>query len=137
MPDVMMQLGGYRFSVSTAAYARLSRSNAYRWAEQQRIGAHDALQFTGYGSETLDLQGAIYPFYRGGLGQVDGMRADARAARALFLISGLGRILGRFVILQVDEEQSAFAEGGAPRRIDFSLRLRAYRQGGLGGLLSF
>lgn len=136
MPDVMMQLGFLQFSIDRAAYQELSRSTEYRWAAQQRVGAADALQFTGPGSDEIDLRGVIYPEYKGGLGQLDAMRRQASIGFPLPLILGTGRVLGLWVVTGVQEGQRVFARGGAPRRQDFSIRLRRY-DGGLRGLLPF
>ncbi|TIM92331.1 MAG: phage tail protein, partial [Mesorhizobium sp.] len=43
----MMGLGPFRFSLSTAAYQALERSDEYRWVSQDRIGRHPAMQFVG------------------------------------------------------------------------------------------
>lgn len=136
MADVMMQLGGFQFSVDNAAYQELSRSAEYRWRGQERIGASDALQFTGYGPEEIELRGVIYPEYKGGLGQVARMRTQASLGFPLPLISGGGGVFGLWVITAVREGQRIFARGGAPRRQDFELRLRRF-DGGLRGLLPF
>ena len=37
MSETMMALGAYRFSLTSAAYQELSRSNAYRWQTQERL----------------------------------------------------------------------------------------------------
>jgi len=136
MADVMLQLGGYQFSVDSAAYQQLSRDAEYRWAAQERVGAPDALQFTGYGAETIELRGVIYPFHRGGAGQLDRMRAQAGLGAPLPLIASTGSVLGLWVVEAVREAQAVFAEGGVPRRQEFDLRLRRY-DGGLRALLPF
>ena len=136
MSDVMLQLGFYQFSVNNAAYQELSRWVEYRWAAQERIGAHDALQFTGFGSDTIDLSGVIYPHYKGGLGQLDRMRRQASIGVPLPLISGRGRVLGLWVVTGIREGQAVFDRGGAPRRQDFQITLRRY-DGGLRALLPF
>ena len=136
MPDVMLQLGAFQFSVDSAAYQNLSRTAEYTWASQERIGAIDALQFTGPANETIDLSGVIFPFYRGGLGQLDLMRAQASIGAPLPLVSGRGSVMGLWVMLSVREGQTIFAEGGTPRRVDFDLSIKRY-DGGLRGLLSF
>lgn len=136
MADVMLQLGGYQFSVDTGAYQELSREAEYRWASQERIGAVDALQFTGYGAERIEVRGVIYPFHKGGLGQLDSMRTQAGLGLPLPLVSGQGRILGLWVIQSVREGQRVFAREGVPRRQEFDLSMRRY-DGGLRGLLPF
>jgi len=136
MADVMMQLGGYQFSLDAAAYQELQRSAEYRWAAQPRIGAADALQFTGYGGDTIELRGVIYPEHRGGTGQLQRMRTQAGLGLPLPLISGGGLVFGLWAIEAVREGQRVFARGGAPRRQEFGLRLRRF-DGGLRGLLPF
>jgi len=136
MADVMMQLGFFQFSIDNAAYQELSRSAEYRWAEQERIGASDALQFTGYRSEEIELRGVIFPEYKGGTGQVSRMRTQAALGFPLPLISGGGGVFGLWVIVAVREGQRIFAGGGTPRRQDFEIRLKRF-DGGLRGLLPF
>jgi hypothetical protein len=132
----MLQLGSYQFSIDNAAYQTLQRSTEYRWAAQERIGAADALQFTGFGSDTITLQGVIYPHFRGGLGQVDKMRLTASLGFPLPLVAGTGRVLGVWVIEGVREGQRTFATQGAPLRQDFTISIRRY-DGGLRSLLPF
>ena len=136
MAEAMLQLGVYQFAVSAAAYQDLTRRAEYRWAAQERVGATDALQFTGFGAESIELRGVIYPFYKGGLEQLDRLRAQSALGLPLPLISGQGRVLGLWVVLEVIEGQKVFASGGVPRRQDFEMRLRRY-DGGLRALLPF
>lgn len=134
MADVMMQLGSFQFSVATAAYQELSRSVEYRWSGLDRIGDRQALQFTGYGSETIELRGVIYPFYRGGLGQLDAMREQAEAGSPLSMVSGRGAIMGLWVVVAIREGQRVFERAGVPKRQEFDMSLRRY-DGGLRDLL--
>ena len=136
MAEVMMQLGFFQFSIDGATYQRLSRSTEYRWARQARIGANDALQFTGYGPETIEIEGVIYPHFRGGLKQVDRMRTQASLGRPLTLVSGVGKVLGLWVVEGISEGQEVFASRGVPQRQDFTMRMARY-DGGLRSLLRF
>lgn len=123
---VMMQLGAYQFAISRAAYQELTRRSDYRWPEQERFGQIPALQYTGRASESMTLSGVIYPEYRGGLEQLNGMRSMAAAGRPLQLISGAGVMLGEWVIESIEERQSVFAAQGLPRRQDFTMALRKF-----------
>ncbi|MGT3569114.1 phage tail protein, partial [Klebsiella pneumoniae] len=105
---IMMGLGPFRFSLDTAAYQNLERNDEYRWESQERIGRHPALQFIGEGHSTVNIDGVIYPHFRGGFNQIESMRAIAKLGRPLFLVSGSGRIFGMFAITVVDENQSFF-----------------------------
>lgn len=126
MARVMMALGEFRFSIGTAAYQSLTRSASFRWSAQERIGRAPALQFMGPGEETIQLEGAIFPQYRGGAGQVEAMRIMAGKGEPLTLVDGRGRYWGSYVIRQVGEAGSAFLDDGAARKIEFSLELARY-----------
>ena len=136
MANVMMRLGVYKFSISTAAYQQLSRSTSYRWSRQERVGVNDALQFTGLGADTIELSGVVFPAFEGGLSQPDHLRLQASIGIPLPLISGLGRVLGLWCVEEIRETQSVFAKGGAPLRQEFELRLARY-DGGLRALLPY
>ena len=122
----MMALGDYRFSVATAAYRELTRSNEYRWAAQERLGRLPARQYLGPGPETVSLSGVIHPYYRGGLGQVDRMRAEAGRGEPLDLSTGDGTIMGKWVVTRIEETRRVFDADGAPRQVEFRLQLARY-----------
>lgn len=126
MNRVMMQLGDYQFGVETAAYEQLRRSTQYRWQGQDRIGRRPAQQFSGVGQETISLSGRIYPFYKGGLGQLDQMRVEAGQGEPRILVDGLGRIWGKWAVTRIDETQSTLMPDGVPEKIDFTLELVRY-----------
>jgi len=132
MADVMLQLGRFQFALDSAAYQRLTRTSEYRWARQARIGTNDALQFTGYGPDTIEIEGVIHPHFMGGLGQVSKLRRQAALGVPLPLVSGLGKFMGVWVVEAITEGQQVFAPGGIPHRQDFSMRLGRYD----GGFLS-
>lgn len=126
MNETMMALGDYRFSVDTAAYQELRRSQAYRWQPQERLLRRPAQQFLGPGEETLELTGVIYPHYRGGLLQLELMRRQAGRGEPLLLVDGLGFIWGRWVITHLEETQSIFQGNGQPLKQGFRLQLTHY-----------
>lgn len=120
---VMMMLGPYMFSVATAAPQQVSRTASYSWPSQERVGRRPLLQWTGRGSERLEIEGMIYPQYRGGLRQVQAMRELAGLGKRWLLVDGLGVVYGLFAILQVEETGALYDRYGAPRRINFRLQL--------------
>lgn len=136
MSRTMMRFGLLRFSIATAAYQEMTRSTAYRWARQERIGTNDALQFTGLGPDQISLRGVIFTSFAGGTGQVDRMRLQAAIGVPLPLISGTGRVLGFWCAEAITEGQSTFVAQGVPLAQTFDLQLTRY-DGGLRALLPF
>ena len=124
--NMMMILGIYRFAIKSSAYQTLKRQSEYKWQEINRIGSNPTLQFTGFGVETIDLEGVIYPHFNGGLRQITLMRAQAGLGKPLFLISGNGFAFGRWCISKISENQSNFLKDGSPRKIEFSITLKRY-----------
>lgn len=129
MLSYMARLGDFVFSINTAPFQELGRSSTYDWQEVDRIGRKPARQFTGPGSDTITLQGVIYPHYRGGLGQIARMRAMAGRGEPLPFIycsERVGQYLGQWCILSINEDRSVFLSQGAPRKIQFSITLGEY-----------
>jgi len=124
--SVMMALGFYRFALETSAYQQLQRTISYRWQAQDRINNDPAMQFVGLGTEQINLEGVIYPDFRGGLGQIEGMKDSADRGEPLLLVDGLGQIWGRWVILQIEETREVFLKNGVPRKISFRLSISRY-----------
>lgn len=126
MTEVMMALGDYRFSLDTAAYQKLQRSHSYRWSSQERLGRRPARQYMGPGEESIDLDGIIYPTFKGGLGQLEDMREQAGRGEPLTLVDGLGEVWGTYCIEEIQETRRVFLANGAPRKIEFSLKIARY-----------
>lgn len=123
---MMMALGLFRFGVSQGSYQTFTRSARFRWEKLDRVGRAPALQFLGPDADEVVLEGVVYPHFKGGLRQVELMRLSARLGQPMMLTDGLGWIWDRWSITAVEEKKSVFLADGAPRRIDFSIRLQAY-----------
>jgi hypothetical protein len=132
--DILLRLGDFRFSIETAAYQTLKRKSEHRWPAQDRLWNHPAIQYTGADTETIDLQGRVIPTYRGGLGQINTLRAMAEAPvgqidpQPYALVTGYGEYLGEWSILGVDEDQANIMTRGAPGEQAFSIKLQRYRR---------
>lgn len=123
---VMMRLGIFQFGINTAAYQSLERKAEWRWAAHEVFGKNPVLQNVGTGAETISLPGVIYPEWRGGLAQVDAMRAMAKTGQPLQMTDGKGNNFGQWVILSLSEKQSVFADAGVPRKIEFTLDIKFF-----------
>lgn len=123
--DVMMAVGEYRFSIETAGYEEVRRQWQWRWAQQDVLDAAPFQQFVGAGHTELVIRGYVTPHFKGGLRQVDNMRAEADRGEALQVVDSLGNVWGDFVIAEITETRRATGPAGLPLRIDFRLMLRS------------
>jgi phage protein U len=126
MPDVMMQLGNFQFSIQSAAYQDLHRSVDYRWAEMQRISHRPSLQFVGIGNDEIELRGVILPTFQGGIHQVDILRTYAQKGKPQTLATGRGENWGPWCVRSITDEQSTMTFKGTPLKIEFTVRLSYY-----------
>ena len=131
-----MILGDFLFSLNTAAFQEMDRSTQYRWASQDRLGVHEALQYLGLGSDTITLPGVVYPSYRGGTGQIEKMRKLAKTGMPQIMLDGYGNVYGRWVIESVEEKRSNFAALGSPKKQEFTLKLRHFDGGNFNAILN-
>ena len=127
MTSVMMMLGAYPFMIDTAAYQALRRVSNYSWRQQDRLGQRPSQQYLGPGSDEISLRGEIMPFWKGGTGQIDLMRAQAELGEPLILLEGNGGfVMGDWVIMRIEETRTELLADGRPRVIEFSITLRQY-----------
>lgn len=120
------KLKPYYFNLDTAAFDELTRKTAFRWAGQERLTREIAQQAVGQGEDKLTIKGAIFPLFRGGIGQLNELRSIGRRLQPLTLTTGYGEVLGTWCLLSVDEEQGALLPGGIPRKQGFNLEFVAY-----------
>jgi phage protein U len=116
----------YFFNLDTAAFDELRRSTEFRWASQERLSRRPAQQAVGMGDEKITLKGAIFPGFKGGLKQLDTLRAIGARLEPLSLVTGYGDVLGNWCLKSIEEEQSALMQGGIPRKQGFTLEFVRY-----------
>ena len=125
LPQVsaMMTLGFFVFGLYTVPYKQLQRQSGWRHPSASRVGRRAGRQFLGPGDETITLSGVLYPALTGGKISLNALRAMADEGRAWPLIEGTGIFYGLFVIEELSETDSIFFGDGAPRKIEFSMKL--------------
>lgn len=120
---MMMSLGMFVFSMPTLAYQELARRSEWKLARNQRVGAKDAVQFTGANNETVSLGGAAYAELSDGVASLDKLRDMAKDGEAWPMVDGNGRVFGNYAIERIEERGRAHFKDGTPRAIDFSIEL--------------
>ncbi|MFJ2981297.1 MULTISPECIES: phage tail protein [unclassified Pseudomonas] len=118
----------YYFNLDTAAFDQLRRQTRFRWAGQERLSRDGAQQAVSLGEETISIRGAIFPGFKGGLGQLQALRGIGRQLLPLSLTTGYGEVLGTWCLTSIEEEQGALLAGGIPRKQGFSLEFVSYGQ---------
>ncbi|WP_409283263.1 phage tail protein [Pseudomonas protegens] len=121
---MMMALGMFVFSLSTAAYQELQRQTEWRHVSNTRIGAAPARQFVGRGDDSITLPGVILTELAGSVLSLDTLRLMANTGKAWPMVEGSGRIYGLWVIESLSETKTVFFRDGTPRRLEFTLNLK-------------
>lgn len=121
---MMLALGMFVFSLSTAAYQELQRQTEWRHASNNRVGAAPARQFVGRGDDSITLPGIILPELAGIALSLDVLRLMANTGKAWPMVEGSGRIYGLWIIESLSETKTIFFRDGTPRRIEFTLNLK-------------
>ena len=98
---ILLKLGGVEFTTTGAAWNTLSREVQWRWAEQQRTGKQDLLQYTGKAARTVRLEGEAHVRFGDSLNRVDALFDLGEGATPQLLVSGSGDILGYWVVTRL------------------------------------
>lgn len=120
---MMMSLGLFVFSLPTLAYQDLQTRLSWRHPSSSRVGARPASQFVGLGDESMTLSGCLVPELGGDPNALATLQEMGDLGEAQPLVSGLGEILGDFVIDSMDITKKAFFEDGVARSTDFTLSM--------------
>ena len=129
---MQMILGKFIFGLreTGVAYQQVQRTTAQRWSQHERVGRRAAQQHLGAGDDDITLPGVIMPELCGNLSPLSltylrKMMAEGKPQQLIVVsASGLiGDMMGKWIILSVDETQQELL-GNAPRKIEFSVKLR-------------
>lgn len=125
---MLMSLGLFVFSLSTASYQELQRVTNWRHPSNSRVGDSPAYQFVGKGEDVITLKGIIYHELTGQLSTLDVVRQMADTGKAYTLIEGTGKIYGIATINDLDETKTYFFKDGAARKTDFTIKLTIIKE---------
>ncbi len=129
-----MALGPFMFESLAFGYKGLRRDLQTNWAEVRVVGGLSRLQWTGGDSDSVDIDGVVFPHEFGGMATLAGVRAAALAGQPLPLVTLSGDIFGMHCIQGVSEDQSYHDAMGRPRMDVFQIKLRRYVGGGFSPL---
>lgn len=122
-PGALLTLGMFLFGIDALAYSDLQRRTSWRYGITERFGARPASQYLGPGDDNITLAGRLVPEVAGQFVAIDVLKAMAATGEDHPLIDGLGRVLGHYRIMRLEEAQLAIMAGGLPRGIDFTIEL--------------
>lgn len=126
MARPLFQLGSFQFDLPNGAPQTLDRTAEYRWELQDRLLRDPAAQFLGPGTQSITLDGVLFPGFSGRQSTMETLRELAAAGEPQMLTDGLGRVYGKWAIRSVQEGLATFAPGGGARQITFSIGLVRY-----------
>ncbi|WGM04002.1 phage tail protein [Arsenophonus nasoniae] len=120
----MAALGLFVFQLKTAPYQTLQINRRWRYGFNSRLGIRPAFQFIGLDNDDITLSGSLYPELTGGRLSLIALEAMAESGKAWPFLDGEGNIYGMFVIEEISQSKSLFFADGAPRKIEFTLKLK-------------
>lgn len=120
----MAALGLFVFQLNTTPYQMMQINQKYRYGVNNRVGKRPAVQFIGLDNDDITLSGTLLPSLTGGRLSLLVLEQMAETGRAWSLIDGTGNIYGMYVIEEITQSKSEFFVDGAPRKIDFTLKLK-------------
>lgn len=127
---VIASLGDFAFEAHGFGLTGINRELKTPWATHKVPGGLDRLQWMGGDSETVKIQGVLFPHVFGGLETLEGIRQAALAGTPLHLIQKLdattGNVLSMFVVENVSDNQTFIAANGVAMRNAYTLSLRQF-----------
>lgn len=142
LPPLLMW-GDFIFQLSTLAFNKLTLSDSWNWATQSRIGRRDSLQYTGKKTPTLRFSCELYDDFvdTTGLSElipeagswqdanndpVEWLRHQADTRTPLMLVTGYGRVMGFWVLTQLEQSVDEFRGAGEFQHQMVALALQYY-----------
>ena len=117
-----MILGDFQFNLKALSPNSVTRATDYNWSDSEKIGDIPNLQNLGISRDQIEIEGVFYPKLSGK--SIDEIRNSNLVKNANNLITDNGKILGKFVIVSIKENQSYFDTNGKPQKIEFTLVLK-------------
>lgn len=119
---MVLALGEFEFKALN--FDGLERSLDFNIQSQSRLNNHDALFAISKQNETIKIQGKTLPLRGDKNTYLDKLESMGQKQSSYTLTGANGRYYGKFVILNLDENQSAFIDGAGFVVQTFSMDLK-------------
>lgn len=122
---MMLSLGSFVFSLTTAPFKELQRQRSWKHRTSSRVGVRDASQYTGPGDDTITLNGMVAADNKiGTLASIDDLAKMGDVGDAYVLVDGMGSVYGAYIIDSLNETATYHTPEGIARKIEFNLSLK-------------
>ena len=130
-----MGLGPFRFTVPTFAVDQFDQQSSGRVASPEVMGAKPPTHLLGPNARTITLQSTFHPRHLNKAGGVmlSAVHIACEQQTPLMLISLLGRVFGRYLIVSVGESNTMITSFGA-ETVTANISLQEY-VGSSGGFI--
>lgn len=132
----LLSLGPHIFQITELNFQSVKRSTEAKWPAIARFGTYPGRQFTGFGEDTIDIEGLLFPEEFNDREQYEALRATQAGRRPVSLLGwsiGSGtaaQLFGRVVILKIEDTQSRINRLGQGARVEYSVSLAPFQDGG-------
>ena len=126
---VQLFIGPFPCWVEQAPLEKFSRARNWRWEAQARLTRPNAMQFVGAGDDTITLNGVIHPHEDkcgGKATSMEDLSQIANGGEPQLILTGWGKVLGKYVITDVQEDYENMLDDLRPRKVGFSITLKRY-----------
>lgn len=127
----LLALGPHIFQITTLNFQSLKRSTKAKWPAIARFGYAPSRQFTGFGEDSITIDGLLFPEEFQDRAAFEAIRLTQRQGKPVTLMgwavgSGAAEVFGQVVILSIDDTQSNIARNGQGKRIEYSISLAPF-----------
>ena len=119
-----MILGNFVFNLKTMTQDGMSRTAEYNWAEKERVGDLPNFQNLGIRQDQIEITGIFYARLNPEMKTIEDIRSSQLTTQANNLITNQGQVIGKFVIISIQENMSVFNKKDVPLKTEFTMVLK-------------
>ncbi len=136
MSAPLLALGPHIFQITELNFQSIKRVTAAKWPALSRFGTYPGRQFTGFGEDSVTIEGLLFPDEFNDREHYEALRATQAAKKPVALMGwalGTGvaaEVLGQVVILEIEDTQTSISRTGQGRKIEYAISLAPFHGGG-------